>query len=192
MTSSGVALAGVEVCVVADRTNRESCAQTNGAGEYATGPLVADLYTVEASGVTRSQQVTMTGTADVVADFAVGGVVEDVDDVQAPNTVIDSPGEGERVSGPGVVVAGSAFDNVGISEVRIAVRDNETGEWLRRDGSFGSFSLLPTALDRPGAASTDWSASLDLPAGIYQITAFAGDLAGNDDPTRARADLVVS
>ena len=113
-------------------------------------------------------------------------------DDEAADSVIVDPAEGEAVGGPSVEVSGTATDNVGVTVVRLALQNRDTGEWLQDDGTFGGFDFVNATVASPGATATGWSLSVDLQPGTYRVTAVAVDGAANSDETRPRVTFVVS
>ena len=89
-------------------------------------------------------------------------------------------------------MTGTASDNVGVTAVRIALQNTTTGQWLRADGSFGAFQLLPASVNSPGAIGTGWTFTASLGAGDYAVIARAVDAAGNQETTRPRQTFTVS
>jgi PKD repeat protein len=86
-------------------------------------------------------------------------------------------------------LAGAATDDKGVAAVRVSLRDNDTGRYVQPGGTLSAaFATLDAVLASPGATSTGWSLSLDLPAqGDYSVTAFAVDTAGQTDPSTSGA-----
>ncbi len=106
-------------------------------------------------------------------------------DVTDPNGTVDVPAPREALSGPDVVLSGPASDDVGVTAVKVSVRDTVSKLWLQADGvTFGSaYALLSAVLDAPGATATGWSLAVSLPDGAYAAQVKAFDAAGNVDPT---------
>lgn len=86
-------------------------------------------------------------------------------------------------------LAGTATDDLGVRAVRLAVLDNDSGRYVRSDGTMSAgFGTLDAVLAAPGAVSTAWSLPLDLPvAGDYSVTAYAEDTAGQLDTSTSGA-----
>lgn len=86
-------------------------------------------------------------------------------------------------------ITGTATDDFGVSAVRVAVFENDTDRYVRPDGSLAvSFGTLDATLGSPGATSTTWSLSIDLPMnGNYSVTAYAVDSAGQLDTSTTGA-----
>ena len=80
-------------------------------------------------------------------------------------------------------VGGSATDDVAVASAQVAVRSETTHAWLRRDGSWGSYQLLPASLAQTGVRSTTWSKTLSLPPGRYGVALVVNDTAGNANRT---------
>ena len=79
-----------------------------------------------------------------------------------------------------VTFGGSADDDAGVHRVKVGIRDRDTGQWLRADGSFANGIRRHRATTQPGAGnSIDWSISFDLPDGRFTASIVAIDTAGN-------------
>ena len=105
-------------------------------------------------------------------------------DTTPADTTVTKPAKGASLPAGGVTVAGSAADDVGVKAVKVAVRNDSNGQWLRADGSWGSYQALDAVLSASGAASTGWSFNWSIPgAGSYTATATAFDTSGNADAT---------
>jgi Bacterial Ig domain len=99
-----------------------------------------------------------------------------------PSTVVVTPRHGATVASP-VLVRGSATDNVGVSAVRVAIRDRSTLRWWTGT-DWGAFTALAATVASPGSASTTWEISWTPPQpGSYLVQARAVDTAGTADPT---------
>jgi len=123
----------------------------------------------------------------VVVDYqllvSAPGIVDDV----PPETSITIPQFQREFTTGTLRMIGRASDNLGVSTVRIAIRNNDTRQWLRRDGTQGAFEFLePAELRSPGSRSTDWNTVLNLPDGRWRAVAVAVDTSGNVDPSPAR------
>ena len=86
-------------------------------------------------------------------------------------------------------LTGGATDDKGVSAVRVSLRDNDSGRYVQPNGTLSAaFATLDAVLATPGATTTSWSLSLDLPAqGDYSVTAFTVDTAGQTDPSTTGA-----
>jgi hypothetical protein len=125
------------------------------------------------------------GKVDPTPPWVPFTVASSVSDVTDPDGFVDVPAAGVVLSGPGVVLSGSASDDVGVTDVRVAVRDAASKLWLQSDGvTFGSaYALLPSSLDAVGGVLTGWSLAVSLVDGSYAVQVKAEDAAGNVDPT---------
>jgi hypothetical protein len=101
-----------------------------------------------------------------------------------PDATVTSPVRLQELTDNSVVLTGTATDNVGVAGVKVAVRNRDTGEWLRADGTFGGIQFIDAVLDTPGATSTGWSFPVTLSDGDWGISVRAEDGAGNRDSTR--------
>ena len=91
-----------------------------------------------------------------------------------------------------VTGTGTATDNVGVTEVRVGVRDRDTGLWLQANGTWAAaYAYRLASLSAPGGTSTDWSLSVNLPPGRFAFDARARDAAGNIDGSAAFRPFVV-
>lgn len=97
-----------------------------------------------------------------------------------PDT-IPPKGEFTTSSGPSGVLrlAGAAWDNRGVRNVAVAVRNPSTGKWLRRDGSWGAFQKLHTMVAATGSTWTGWKIRKAVRAGTYGVTLFIVDTSAN-------------
>ncbi|MDW3213949.1 MAG: PKD domain-containing protein [Ilumatobacteraceae bacterium] len=86
-------------------------------------------------------------------------------------------------------LTGTATDDIGVASVMVTLRERESGRYVQANGSLSAaFHLLPTVLANPGATSTTWSYSTTLLAqGDYDVTAFAFDTSGQQDPSTSGA-----
>ncbi|HEY3238891.1 MAG TPA: hypothetical protein VGL92_04950 [Acidimicrobiia bacterium] len=110
-------------------------------------------------------------------------------DATAPETTVTGVSGNRRR----VTITGSASDNVGVTRVRVAIKNQTTGRWLRADGTWGDFQSQAASLNSPGARSTSWTFSWVPPAtGGYGIHAVAWDAAGNDDASPAWRTFTVT
>ena len=84
-----------------------------------------------------------------------------------------------------VSVGGNASYAPGVTGVQLVVQNTVLGWYLQADGSTGlQPAFLPATLANPGAASSGWTATVNVPAnGAYQIDAIAVGTDGNVDST---------
>ena len=90
------------------------------------------------------------------------------DGTQSTALTVDTPGADGDVVGTdptGVAtLAGTASFPTGVDDVRVSVRDRESGLYLQADGTFGSFIRLNTSLTSPGSSDSGWTLDTQLPA----------------------------
>ncbi len=86
-------------------------------------------------------------------------------------------------------LTGTATDDLGVDQVKVALRERDSGLYLQPDGSLSVTSnTLDATLASPGATSTTWSLSVDLPVqGDWSVTAYAVDTAGQQDTSTSGA-----
>jgi PKD repeat protein len=86
-------------------------------------------------------------------------------------------------------ITGSATDDFGVQSVRVSFRDRDTNRYLQANGTMSAaYADLGATLASPGATSTTWSLPLTLPTeGSWDVTAFAFDGSGQQDPTTTNA-----
>ena len=118
-------------------------------------------------------------------------VAATVDDTVEPDGTITSPATGQTLASEAITVTGTASDNVAVASVEIVVKNRDTGQWLRTDGTLGAFQWLSTTLVDPGEVTTDWSADLNLGAGRWAVVARVTDQAGNADPLKPRSQFKI-
>jgi hypothetical protein len=115
-------------------------------------------------------------TTETNADFSVASVV----DGTGPAAPLLDHEPMADFTGPDVTLTGTASDNVGVTSVRIKIKNRNTGLWLQADGSFAAAQTWHAAtVDNPGAASITWSIDVTLPSGSFNPVAQAFDAAGN-------------
>lgn len=106
-----------------------------------------------------------------------------------PNATITPTG---TITGQQVLLlnlAGGATDDKGVARVGVAIRDADTSRYLQPNGTMSaSFATLDATLANPGATSTGWTLNVALPTqGDWNVTAYAWDSAGQQDPSTAGA-----
>ena len=144
-------------------------------------PLRAGNYRLLAQAIDQdgNHDQTSSGSRNYVTqNFS---VVDSSDDT-APLTFIDHPARNDELS-PNPRVAGTATDEggAGFDNVRIAIKDNDSGQWLDFDsGEFTtSFSHTQAQLENTTVTDTDWFINTPLQAGNYKLFALAIDSNGN-------------
>ena len=102
-------------------------------------------------------------------------------DTQAPNPGITVPSANQNFPLGPVITSGSATDNVGVTQVRVAIKNKATNQWWTGSAWQSGFVWGGNAtLGSPGAPTTSWSYTFAVPAnGSYAIEARADDAAGN-------------
>ncbi len=104
-------------------------------------------------------------------------------DTTPPALEVTSPTGNPTMPGPAVTITGTATDDRAVAGVFVQVRDNDTNQWLRPDGTWGTGARRLTAtVASPGSTSTGWSLPLSLPDGSYGFDSEAVDAAGNGSP----------
>ncbi len=84
-----------------------------------------------------------------------------------------------RARGRALRLTGKATDNSGVKTVKVAVRNEATGRWLRGNGRWGAFRRHTVRLAHPRARTTSWSRKLRVPRGRYGVKLIAVDTSGN-------------
>ena len=86
-------------------------------------------------------------------------------------------------------LAGTATDNLGVSDVRVTLLDGDTSRYLQPDGTLATaYAELPATLATPGATSTTWTYGVALPqGGDWNVTALAFDTVGQQDTSTSGA-----
>jgi outer membrane protein assembly factor BamB len=115
-----------------------------------------------------------------------------------PDTSIQEPIAGAVIPNPNgsLGVAGSASDDVAVSKVLVAVKDQNTGKWW--DKATGTWTNVFTQhqanLGAPGSPSTAWSSSFRAPSagGQFFAQAEAVDTHGQHDPLVASVRFTVT
>ena len=86
----------------------------------------------------------------------------------ATQVTIESPtGDGDVLvpdTTDAVLLSGDASHPAGVTDVRVRVRDRDSGLYLQAAGSFGSFIRLPALLGNPGGQQSGWSLAAPLPS----------------------------
>ncbi len=86
-------------------------------------------------------------------------------------------------------LAGTASDDLGVTEVRVALRDADTARYANASGGTqATYTTIPATVNSPGATSTTWSLPFTLPTqGDWNVTAVAFDAVGQYDFSSAGA-----
>ena len=119
-------------------------------------------------------------------------------DNQTPSTVITTPAAGSSFNPGNLTIEGTASDTggSGIAVVRLALRNNSTGQWYNFDnnsfnGATGN-GATSASLSINGASSADWDLSVTLPSGDYSVAVRTIDNAGNASAFISRPFSVVA
>jgi hypothetical protein len=102
-----------------------------------------------------------------------------------PDTLLNAPGTGSpSLPNATLSLTGTATDDQGISAVRLSVYDQDSGRYLQPDGTMtAGFATVPAAVASPGATSTTWAYTSNLPSsGDFSVTAIAVDTSNQWDP----------
>ena len=100
------------------------------------------------------------------------------------------PAANATVPVAGADISGSATDDRAVASVDVAIKDKATNLWLRADGSWGSFTWLPSTLGQPGAATTSFTRSWAAVPGSFGFQLRAFDGAGNQTTMAFRSFTV--
>jgi PKD repeat protein len=86
-------------------------------------------------------------------------------------------------------LAGTATDDHGVAQVKVALEEDDTSRYLQPNGSLAAaFATLDATLANPGATSTSWTLPVDLPVqGDWRVTAYAYDTSGQQDTSTSGA-----
>lgn len=100
-----------------------------------------------------------------------------------PNGLISPSGTITGIQVLHLDLAGTATDDQGVAQVKVALQDADTTRYLQPNGTTSStFNTLNATLANPGATSTAWTLPVDLPTqGDWRVTAYAVDTAGQQD-----------
>ena len=97
-----------------------------------------------------------------------------------PDTAVPAGAFGTSTGADGVLrLRGTAWDNRGVRAVAVAIRNPDTGKWLHRDGTWGAYEKLYSALTDAGTTVTGWRLHRVLPAGRYGVSLYVVDTSGN-------------
>ncbi|NNE74522.1 MAG: hypothetical protein HKN26_12720 [Acidimicrobiales bacterium] len=107
-----------------------------------------------------------------------------------PTTQMNTPTEGAVLPAGPIAVGGRIFDDNSVSRVQIFIRNRDTGQGPRQDGTIGNPQWVDGFLTNPGGSGSDFQyTSIALPAGRYTVQARAIDGRGHVDLVRARANI---
>ncbi|HEX6844267.1 MAG TPA: Ig-like domain-containing protein, partial [Actinomycetota bacterium] len=117
-------------------------------------------------------------------------------DTTRPNGTATYPLNNAQLPLAAVRFTGQATDNVGVTMVRVALRDMTTGRYWSGSGSSGfstAYRQWDTVLDAPGATQTPWYWDwTPRAAGTYRLFVQAIDAAGNKDNSQGIVNFTVT
>jgi hypothetical protein len=159
---------------------------------YTFNPPVGDIYTVTATARDTGGLADPTPTAPV--SFTVTGSLPDT---VAPDATVTVPTNNQVLPISGVTFTGNATDNIGVADVKVAIRNRTTLRWWNGSSWVTATTWLPGAvLTGAGTPVTGWSFSWTPPAtGLYAVTVRAEDAVTpvpNYDLTRPWVNFSVS
>ena len=112
-------------------------------------------------------------------------------DVEAPVTDRISPAASDLAE-PEVRLSGQTVDNVAVQQVVASLRDRDTQQWLRNDGTWGAWEPLELTVDGIGTPVVIWDTSVVLADGNYVLKIRGFDVAGNRHPLISRQFMVAT
>jgi tripartite motif-containing protein 71 len=151
----------------------------------ATSTTYSYLFTAPNAGgytfQTRASDAARLNSAAASRSF---NVVSD-DDTTPPTATPTTPEANATVVGPQVTVGGTASDNVAVDAVHVAIKQVDTGLYLRTNGTWGSFAWLPADIAGAGTTSASYTLTFTAPAiGGYSFQSRAQDTGGNYSNTK--------
>ena len=144
---------------------------------YTSVPLTPGLYTFQ---VRATNTLGLTTTS---SNYGRLSITAQVPGDAFPNGLLNFTGTDQNIDVLHLNLAGTATDNFGVSAVRVALRDLDTGRYVQPNGTMSTgFATVNATLGSPGATSTTFTLSIDLPTkGEFSVEAFAIDTAGQQD-----------
>ncbi len=104
-----------------------------------------------------------------------------------PSVVISTPTAGQTVTSIPVNITGSATDDAGIIDTRVAIQDLTTSLWWTGTAWSGTRTELTATLTSPNAQSTSWQYMWSVPQnGSYRVESTATDSAANSSSLATR------
>ena len=104
-------------------------------------------------------------------------------DTTPPNATVTVPARNQTFTDTEVEFTGGATDNVGVAEVRIAIRNSDRLWWTGT--GWGSWTTHLATLNGAGTPNATWSYEWAAPGdGAYILWVRADDTSGNQDPTK--------
>ncbi len=98
-------------------------------------------------------------------------------DDDPPELVISGPSSPTLGDDP-TTLFGTAADDLGVQSVSFLIRNRDTNEYLRLDGTLGDAQRFTASLSAPGATFTNWTSTIQVPVGEWQATIDAYDTSG--------------
>lgn len=87
-----------------------------------------------------------------------------------PTVTITLPSDNQVLTNNRIAVAGSANDDNSVSAIELLIRNADTGEYLRTDGSFGAAQWIPGSLTNPGGSRSNFDYQTGiLPDGTWDV-----------------------
>lgn len=90
----------------------------------------------------------------------------------------------------GTEIFGTATDDLGVSSVSFLLRERDRNVYFRSDGSLGAAQRLSASLSNPNSAFTNFTTTLNIPVGDWELTIDALDLSGQRDRRIRRFSVV--
>ncbi len=115
--------------------------------------------------------------------WAVAGFTAQVPGDAPPKATLTPTGLQPPTTTLDLNLAGSATDDLGVTGVRVALRDSDTARYANEGGgTSATYTTIPAIVNSPGATSTTWTLPITLPTqGDWNVTAVAFDAAGQYD-----------
>jgi DNA-binding beta-propeller fold protein YncE len=152
---------------------------TTTAWSYAWTPPAADSYAVQVSAVDGA------GNVDESKPYVRFSYTDGVADSANPNGLVSKPSNDEVFSSAPIDIDGTATDDVGVTNVRVELRNVASGLYWNGTAWQAISVPLEATLATPMGTSTTWSLPFSPPAaGQFSIRVTAVDAAGKVDPTR--------
>jgi DNA-binding beta-propeller fold protein YncE len=141
---------------------------------YTFNPGVAGSYAFQARALDGSNNL---GTSTALRSFTIQPPYVDT---TAPTTVLTTPTNNASYASP-VSITGTASDDVGVTQVRIAIRNNAMPyTWWNGSGWQSAYTYVLAAMDVPGGASVSWTYAFGPPGpGNFGIQVRSIDAVGN-------------
>jgi hypothetical protein len=114
-----------------------------------------------------------------------------VDSVK-PDTVVTAPAANASVTAP-VTISGTASDDHGVAEVRVAMKNKATGQWWDATTStFGAYVENRATVTNAGDTNPTWELVTSPPPAAYAVTVRAVDTSGNIDASPVNRPITVA